>query len=287
MSGENSRGGPPVEKAKFWLDRKLGNLELLSATYVTHSFSRHVHEEFAIGVIENGVERFYHRGAHHVAPAGSVIVVNPGETHTGHAAQKTGWTYRMLYPNAEILQNAAAELSDKAAGIPFFRDPVIRDRRLFALLQQAHVSMEHSPSNLERGSRLLWTLAQLISRHAEKSPPEHYSSGEPRAVQRAREYLEENYTEDVSLEDLARVAGFSRFHLLRAFREETGLPPHAYLIGVRLKKAKALLLEGLPGARVAQDTGFFDQSHLNRHFKRLVGVPPGQYAQGVGREPEQ
>ena len=123
MSGENNRGGPPVEKAKFWLDRQLGNLELLSATYVTHSFSRHVHEEFAIGVIEEGVERFYHRGANHVAPAGSVIVVNPGETHTGHAAKKTGWKYRMLYPNAEILQNAAAEVSDKAAGIPFFREP--------------------------------------------------------------------------------------------------------------------------------------------------------------------
>ena len=70
MSGANSRGGPPVERAKFWLDRRLGNLELLDATYVTHSFSRHAHEGFAIGVIEEGAERFYYRGAEHVAPGG-------------------------------------------------------------------------------------------------------------------------------------------------------------------------------------------------------------------------
>ena len=102
-----------------------------------------------------------------------------------------------------------------------------------------------------------------------------------------REYLEEHYAENVSLEHLSQVAGLSRFHLLRAFREEIGLPPHAYLLGVRLRKAKSLLLEGLPVVRIAQDTGFFDQSHLTRHFKRLVGVPPGQYARGAGCRPEQ
>ena len=281
MSGGSSGGRPPVERAKFWLDRRLGNLELLNATYVTHSFPRHFHEGFAIGVIEEGVERFYHRGTHQVAPAGSIIVVNPGEIHTGHAARESGWTYRMLYPSAEILQKVAAEVSDRTTGVPFFRSPVIRDQQLFALLRQAHVSMEHSSSNLERESRLLWTLAQLVFRHSEKSLPHRRPDHEPQAVQKARAYLEENYLRNVSLEDLSKVVGLSRFYLLRAFREETGLPPHAYLLGVRLKKAKTLLLEDLPVARVAQDTGFFDQSHLTRHFKSLVGVPPGQYARGA------
>ena len=103
VSGENNRGGPPVERAKFWLDRQLGDMELLDATYVTHSFSRHVHEGFAIGVIEEGAECFYYRGAEHVAPAGSIVVIEPGEIHTGHAVRETGWTYRTLYPDAALL----------------------------------------------------------------------------------------------------------------------------------------------------------------------------------------
>lgn len=263
------------------MDRQLGNLELLNATYVTHSFPRHVHEGFAIGVIEEGVERFYHRGAERVAPAGSIVVVEPGEIHTGHAGRETGWTYRMLYPGVEVLQKASAQTSGKTAGAPFFRESVIRDRQLFDLLRQTHISMEHSPSILERESRLLWALNRLISRHAEKRPLESYPGREPRAVLQAREYLEENYSKNISLEELSRMVGFSRFYFLRAFREETGLPPHAYLLGLRLRKAKTLLLEGLPVASVARDTGFFDQSHLTRHFKNLVGIPPGQYARGA------
>lgn len=282
MSGRSRSSSPPLERAKFWIDPHLDGLELLTATYVTHAFSRHVHEEFAIGVIEDGTECFYHRGANHVAPAGSIIVVNPGEVHTGHAARETGWTYRMLYPGGGVLRRAAAEISGRTAGTPFFKEAVLQDRGLFTLLRRAHVSMEHSPSRLERESHMLLALTQLISRHAEKRPSEQYTGREPRAVRRAKHHLEDYYAENISLEHLSRIAGLSRFHLVRTFREETGLPPHAYLLGVRLRKAKSLLLEGVPVARTALDTGFFDQSHLTRHFKRLVGVPPGQYARGAG-----
>ena len=255
MSGRSNGGAPPVERAKFWLDRQLNDLELLDATYVTHYFSRHVHEGFAIGVIEEGAEQFYYRGAEHVAPAGSIVVINPGEIHTGRAVRETGWTYRMLYPDASLLRRVAAEATGRPAGTPFFGDPVIQDSWLFNLMRQTHISMERSPSNLERESRLLWTLARLVSRHSEKRPPGHHLGREPRAVRQAREYLEEHYAENVFLERLSRVVGLSRFYLLRVFREEAGLPPHAYLLGVRLRKAKTLLLEDVPVARIAQENG--------------------------------
>lgn len=53
------------ETAKFWHDPTLQNLEMLRATYVTHTFSRHTHDGYAIGVIEAGVEEFTYRGAVH------------------------------------------------------------------------------------------------------------------------------------------------------------------------------------------------------------------------------
>ena len=51
---------------------------------------------YAIGVIESGVEEFTYQGVVHRAPAGSVVVIHPGEVHTGYAGTKAGWTYRML-----------------------------------------------------------------------------------------------------------------------------------------------------------------------------------------------
>lgn len=67
------------EHIKFWHDATLNNLELLHATYVTHTFAPHTHEGYVIGVIEQGAEQFAYRRSQHVAPAGSIVFINPGE----------------------------------------------------------------------------------------------------------------------------------------------------------------------------------------------------------------
>jgi AraC-like DNA-binding protein len=80
-----------------------------------------------------------------------------------------------------------------------------------------------------------------------------------------------------ALDDLAEAVRTRPFSLLRAFKEATGLPPHAYLTTVRVRRARELLDLGMPPARVAAEVGFTDQAHLTRHFKRAVGVTPGAY----------
>ena len=266
------------DRAKFWRDPQLGNLELLRATYVTHVFAPHAHEGYAIGVIEKGVQvSAFHRN-NVLMPAGSVAAINPGAAHTGHAADEQGWVYRMVYPDASILQRAAAEIAGRELGLPLFPVPVIHDRYLARLLHDMHVALEDDTTPaLERESRLLWTLAQLIVRHSADRPVVHEARPERACVHQAREYLGERYAENVSLEELASHVHLSRFHLLRVFKAEVGLPPHAYLNNVRIMHAKELLSAGTPIADVAQQTGFADQSHLTRQFKRVVGITPGQY----------
>jgi AraC-like DNA-binding protein len=83
--------------------------------------------------------------------------------------------------------------------------------------------------------------------------------------------------ENPSLEQLSALAGLSQYHLVRVFRQETGLPPHTYLTQTRIERAKEQLQAGEPIAAVAATTGFADQSHFTKRFKRIVGVTPGQY----------
>lgn len=276
----------PVEEiATFWRDPALHNLELLHAHYVTHSFAPHSHEGFAIGAIERGVETFAYRRGNHVAPAGSIVVINPGEIHTGSALLPEGWSYRMLYPDTHVLQAVASEMSGRHRDIPFFAEPVIHDPDLASAILQAHALLEMPSTPLERESRLLPVLARLIERHAD-DPALHieWQRAQPTtAVWRVRDYLAEHYAEAVTLDELAALAGLSPFHLLRAFSAAIGVPPHAYLTQVRVARSKALLAAGLPIAEVATLTGFVDQSHLTRHFKRVVGVAPGQYVRGAFR----
>ncbi len=129
------------EGAKFWRDPELHDLELLRATYINHTFSRHIYEGFAIGVIEAGAETFDYRGASHIAPAQSLILVNPGEVHTGASASPKGWTYRMLYPHADLLRWAATEVTGRSRDTPFFPTPVVYDPALARSLQRMHFTL--------------------------------------------------------------------------------------------------------------------------------------------------
>jgi AraC-like DNA-binding protein len=269
------------EQATFWRDPALRNLELLHAHYITHTFAPHTHEEFAIGVIERGAERFAYRHATHVAPAGTIVVINPGEVHTGEAALTDGWSYRMLYPAASLLGDAAGHLAGRPHAIPFFPAPIIDDPPLAGMIQRLHAALQAGVAPLERESRLVWVLAQLVARHAAERPLWQPAPAVPEAVQRARDYLHAHAADAVTLAELAAHAGISPFHLLRTFHAAVGMAPHAYLTQVRVAQAKALLRGGQSVAQVAALTGFPDQSHLTRHFKRSVGVAPGRFARAA------
>ena len=268
------------ESVTFWRDRVLADMELLKATYVTHTFSRHSHEGYAIGVIESGVEAFAYRGRTYQAPAGTLLIIHPGEVHTGYAAIQEGWQYRMIYPSISLLQRAAVELGWPASQVPFFPEALITNRRLVQQFRAFHQASEQKALPLERESKLLWLAAQLLHSHGERRsslPKIHRDRAIARQVQA---YLHDNYAAKITLDDLAQTVMMPPLQLLRLCRREWGLPPHRYLIQLRVYRAKRLIAVGVPLADIAVATGFSDQSHLTRHFKRFVGVTPGQYRAG-------
>jgi AraC-like DNA-binding protein len=83
---------------------------------------------------------------------------------------------------------------------------------------------------------------------------------------------------EIGADALARAAGAAdRFQLARAFRAAYGAAPHAYLVQIRLLRARRLLAAGEQPATVAASCGFADQSHLGRWFRRAYGMTPGAY----------
>lgn len=273
--------GNSRERSKYWRAEGFDDLELLSATYVTHTFDRHIHEGFALGVVLKGAEAFYYRGANHVAPAGKLVAINPGEIHTGQAVTRDGWTYRMIYPGMVLMRQIAREIFElhgRRLHTPYFPEPVIDDPTLSQQFRYLHAVLEHSTVTLERDTAVRDALSMFVLRHAKDRPLAYGQHDDRQAVRLAREYLDTHYDQNVSLETLAALSGISPFHLVRLFRAHMGLPPHTYLTHVRVMRAKALLAVGMPLAEVAQMVGFSDQSHLSRRFKRIVGIPPGHYA---------
>lgn len=256
----------------------LGPVEWMRARYRNQIFTRHFHERYALGIIEHGALGFRYRGEEVTAAAGAVGLVIPGEPHNGYAASEQGWSYRMLYLGPELLQQAAEELKGKPAGMPFFRAGALEDEVLAAGIRDLHLRMEdEAMPRLEKETRLLDLLTFWIRRHAEERPEPKDVGREPGAVDRVRELMHADFAQELSLETLAGEAALSPYHFVRVFRSHVGMPPHAYLIQVRIRKARELLAAGKTPAEAAQETGFSDQSHLTNHFKRFTGVTPARY----------
>ncbi|HCZ9711605.1 TPA: AraC family transcriptional regulator [Vibrio parahaemolyticus] len=265
------------EIATFKIAQELGGLELLDAKYEKQNFSRHSHEGYTIGVIEKGAQQFFRTGGNHIAPQDSIILVNADEVHNGHSATEGGWEYKAMYPVPEQFQTLGQELGSPNIALPYFPQPVVYDSELASQLRLVFETLEKSDNRLLRETLVYGTLIKLASKHSTHRVPLKESTKAQRQLQLVKEFLEDFPQTDVSLEELAKLAGLSPFHLLREFQKQFGFPPHAYQIQQRLRMAKKLLKQGQRISHVAQECGFHDQSHLHRHFKKAMGVTPGQY----------
>ncbi|WP_298289626.1 AraC family transcriptional regulator [Thiomonas sp.] len=281
MTKQARAGAAPLGMGAEWVRwhraGDLGGTELLSARFVRHRFAPHAHDTAVIALIEDGGERFVHRGQEHVATAGSLIVIAAGEVHTGERASAAGWAYRAFYPGAGVLD----ALLDAPSGVPpaalAFPRPVLRDPPLFSRLRSLHRLLHASSDALHRASAWQQAMGALLLRHAARTLPT--VGAEPAAVRRAQELLRNDLAGRCTLHELARAVGLSPWYLNRAFSRAVGMPPHAWRNQWRLAQAKTLLRQGMPPAEVAVQLGFADQSHLHRHFKRAFGVTPGVFAQ--------
>lgn len=266
------------EKVKYWTVPHLHNLELLHGTYTNHAFTRHIHEGYALGVIEHGALEFTYRGAKLVAPRGFVNLVVPGEAHDGHGASREGWSYRMFYLEPQLLEQAVGEISGRDKGMPFFSAGVLKDDYLAKKIMHLHLLLEDAGTPLaEQQAHLLTLLTEFILRHAEGKFALPGVGRENQAVNRAVDYITEHYRENISLDKLSAICRLSPFHLIRVFSGRVGVPPHVYLKQVRVKRAREYLARGYTPAFVAHETGFADQSHFTKNFKQITGITPRQY----------
>ncbi|HWW98533.1 MAG TPA: AraC family transcriptional regulator [Edaphobacter sp.] len=260
-----------------------GRIEVLHARYFEYAFAPHWHDEFAIGLIDAGVEQFEYGGAVHRATQGEVVLLNAGEVHTGQGFDERGFGFRMLYVPESTFREIALPSRYSGSGSLHFRTAVLNNVHARNCLFAAHRSFDSEAPVLEVESRFVNAFAYLLTVASSWRAPETSTSA-PATIVAARDYLHDHLVRDVSLAELAQIAGLSKFHLLRVFRQRFGLTPHAYQLQQRILRAKRLL-RALPIADVAAQCGFADQSHLHRVFRSLVGTTPGRYSQQFRSRP--
>jgi AraC-like DNA-binding protein len=269
----------PGDRARLWREPRHQGLECLSASFRTHRYPLHAHDTYVVGVIVAGCETYRLRGVRRYAGPGDICLVNPGEAHDGEPYED-GYAYRMTYPSVELMRAICEDATGRGGPeTPCFRPPTVRDGDAAGLFRTAHERLERGGDGLAADECLVAAYGLMLLHHADGGAPARLGR-ERSPVARAPAYIDTHFSGEIGLAALARIAGLSPFHLLRAFRRETGLTPHAYLMSRRVNAAREKLSRGSPPADVAAACGFFDQSHLTRVFKAHTGVTPGAFRAG-------
>lgn len=272
MQGVPGQFDHPHDSAEFRHPAHRDGVELYRAHIIRHAFEPHMHDGFGLGAIESGVERFRYRGAEHLAPPRSVVLMNPEELHTGRAETEGGWHYRMAY----IDRTAVEAITGEQAW--WFTDAVREDPLCAQRVTQLLGALWQASEPLAFDS-LLHTLLQEVRRHARVADPAHGHANVRFAP--VLDYLRAHLADRVTLDDVARAADLSPSHFLRQFQRQHHATPQQMLMAMRLSEAKRQLTQGIAPAAVAAASGLTDQAHLTRSFAQRYGVTPARYQRQV------
>ena len=162
-----------------------------------------------------------------------------------------------MYPLPEQFASINQELGLTSTGAPYFPDAVVHDKSMADMLRMTFQTLKESDNRLLRESVVYSTMIKLMARHSK-----HRGESPQPQLALVKQFLDDHPSADISLEELAVLAGLSPFYLIKQFQRTFGLPPHAYQIQARVRLAKKLIRSGGKLLDVALACGFHDQSHL-------------------------
>lgn len=196
------------------------------------------------------------------------------------AGSSTRWT--LTQPATSLLLRLSPKLMDEAgrgaglASLIHIRDPHIES---IGWMMQAEAHNAYPGGRLFSDSLASALAARLLAvQSGATAPVPKRTHALPQwRLRQVLEYIETNLASDLTLAELAGVAGFSLSHFKVLFREATGVPVHRFVLERRVERARMYLMEGKMSATdIALEAGFTHSSHMARCLRSVLGVSPAQ-----------
>lgn len=214
---------------------------------------------------------------------GSIDIIPQGTPLGGYSQDEV--KFLMLALDPSFVEQVANE-SGMANHLELIRNLGIRDAQIEHIVLALRAELEAGcPSGRIYGDALAIALAaRLLGQYAASVPnTQNHSAGLPAyKLRRVIEYINDNLTRNLTLAEIAHVAGMNPYYFSRVFRQAMGIPPHRYVINRRMEKAKRLLTDDeMPLVEVGLSVGFRNQSHFTTMFHKQTGVTPKAYRNGI------
>ncbi|MCG7336931.1 AraC family transcriptional regulator [Sporosarcina sp. ACRSM] len=237
-------------------------------------FPNHFHEHYTIGFVQRGQCLVSCKNQEYTFSSGDIILLNPYDNHTFMPKKDEPFLYQGFIIRPEVMEDLTLKVTGQN-DLPGFTKTMVRNEELYDCLRHLFHMIMNGFSEIEKEESLFFLMTVLIEKYSqsfEKCLPKCQEE-----VERACDFINRHYTENISLEQICHYAKLSKSTLLRAFTKSKGITPYRYLITIRVNNAKKLLEQGVLPVDAAFKTGFSDQSHFTNYFTTFIGISPGAY----------
>ncbi len=266
----------------FWRDARMPHVELRKvADGRKVCYALHSHTQWSLGAITKGQSTFIYRHERYLVKKGDLVLMNPEWAHACNPIDDKPWAYFMLYVDSAWLAKLRYAL-DLQNGLQWqdINSAVITETSFYeGFCAMAECLLDSKRELLDKQIQVVEYLSFLMqSLHCQSEQPYLKTLS---TIKTLADYLHQHCTEELSLDDLCLLTGYSPSHLIRTFKQHFGMTPYAYLINKRIQCSQQQLKNGTAISTIALDTGFADQAHFQRTFKRLVAATPDEYRRSL------
>jgi AraC-like DNA-binding protein len=263
-----------MAKEVFFKDKHLPFIECRYTTKSSKHYKPHMHSTFSIGAIDEAEVIYSVAGEEAKLSRGKLALINPNSLHHCNPLNEIKRSYYMLYIDTTWAFQVQQSLFNTKEFIPS-NQVILEDEKLYAdyiyvmdFFMQKDFLLEKEQLMVSFLQSLFLKL-NLFAKHNNEKLSSH--------VKILKELMASNFEEDLTLDSIAKSLYVNPYTLLRNFKDEVGITPHAYRINCKIEFAKTLLQEESDISQVALKCGFFDQSHFHRYFKAITAVTPNEY----------
>jgi AraC-like DNA-binding protein len=265
--------------SEFWRDPAMPYAESRRACHSRACYKPHSHPTFSIGAVDQGVSRFTGAISGPVTlHVGTIVFVPASHVHACNPEPDTAWSYQMLHLDAAWLHAVRQEYAQEDVNC-WDREParIVAEPTVYARFCRLNMLLFSQASPHDKEAALIEFMGECDTAQGLRLDIQTISPRLSEQIQPVLGFLRDEAAINTGLSDLARLAGISRYQLIRAFRATTGMTPHAWQLNQRVNLAREWIREGERIAEVAYRLGFADQAHFQRVFKAHTGITPGRF----------
>ena len=257
---------------KIYTDKNLPFIELRYSNSNAH-YKKHFHSTFSIGVNKKGISTYTNSDKEYTLDKNMISIMNPNAVHSCNSCSEVLNEYYMLYIDKDWCKNIQKSINGEVEEFVHVNEHILKDDEFYINFLSLCEKLFSEISYLDKEDELINFFIKFFSLYIKVDSIEVTDTKFKKIVA----YLDENYRDNISLNELSDLFDLNPFYIIRLFKSQMNLTPHSYLLNVKINRAKELLKEGFSIVDTALECGFFDQSHFHKNFLKIVATTPNEY----------